>query len=493
MRSTSRTAIIASSFRRGRDPLESVGLRLRSANAPRLRRGLPAGLGHDLSEPIGALSASPLEDHDHGHACAVVGGWIDGEIGNAVKRPMPMLGPLGARPIFDLADESDEPLQGPVEARSSVGSLCAVGVTGHHFALESRAVGTGRGKKTRGECKNCGLERWIGPGARRKTLLIGKVSKRIKPAASRHSSDPTTPDFEACFSLDVLLEALCFTRAGSWAQFDRLAAQCSDESWFVAETARLLSSLGHIDFQLDLRTHRPQTWHVAPTALVNVDNKTAIIVGHRSDDILERVADDAEALGGRLTKESRDGAPAKLIVRGLDLSALFQLAESVAEATSNPTRVCAAGARGIAEVLPAWTDLLGALKMAPWPAEPMERFDVGQNRWVPVPMLSAAGAYKTVSRPSLFSFYPGMGSELWVADSRTIKWLAAACEGQSILGYDRDTQVLRCLLGAQLPGLYERAAVLCSGDAPVVETSGTVAYATVTADVAAAISGRLGS
>ena len=74
-----------------------------------------------------------------------------------------------------------------------------------------------------------------------------------------------------------------------------------------------------------------------------------------------------------------------------------------------------------------------------------------------------------------------------VGDSRIVKYLAARELGWSLVGYDRDRQLLIVPWGAQLPGLYERAAVLCSGEPPLKMTDGTVAYQSVPPVIAAAL------
>ena len=47
------------------------------------------------------------------------------------------------------------------------------------------------------------------------------------------------------------------------------------------------------------------------------------------------------------------------------------------------------------------------------------------------------------------------------------KHLAARRSGRALLAYSPDQQVLAVPLGADLPGLYGRAAVLCSGRLPI--------------------------
>jgi hypothetical protein len=73
------------------------------------------------------------------------------------------------------------------------------------------------------------------------------------------------------------------------------------------------------------------------------------------------------------------------------------------------------------------------------------------------------------------------------ADNRWSKWLAAAVMSVNLLAYDPASQQLTCRMGAQMPGLYERAAVLASGWAPQPLTDATVAYRGTPPEVATAI------
>jgi len=59
------------------------------------------------------------------------------------------------------------------------------------------------------------------------------------------------------------------------------------------------------------------------------------------------------------------------------------------------------------------------------------------------------------------------------------------------MAYDGESRILACHLGAQLPGLYERAAVLSSGEAPQATESGHVAYRGIEPSVARSLASAL--
>lgn len=58
-----------------------------------------------------------------------------------------------------------------------------------------------------------------------------------------------------------------------------------------------------------------------------------------------------------------------------------------------------------------------------------------------------------------------------VGDARLVKFAAALDVGLPLVGYDQAARVLYVPLGADLPGLYGRAAVLASGHPPLENTN----------------------
>ena len=55
-----------------------------------------------------------------------------------------------------------------------------------------------------------------------------------------------------------------------------------------------------------------------------------------------------------------------------------------------------------------------------------------------------------------------------LGDALIVKYLAAREFGTTLIGYDSESEILYVPLGADLPGLYGRAAALSSARPPVV-------------------------
>jgi len=116
-------------------------------------------------------------------------------------------------------------------------------------------------------------------------------------------------------------------------------------------------------------------------------------------------------------------------------------------------------------------------------------FDPAQASWVAVPGVGARGAYRLEQ-----SF---RSSTIWVSDDgalrrtakpggiQLVKHLAARVESRPLLGHLESSNVLVVPLGADLPGVYGRVAMLCSGTPPMVsKATRSLGYAGVPKHVA---------
>ena len=271
------------------------------------------------------------------------------------------------------------------------------------------------------------------------------------------------------------------------------ASQVDDAPWFPVESARLLSALGHIEVALDPITLRPKAWAISPPTLaVLADGRAAVLCGARWPELTDRVIKDAEAIGGMADRMHTDNAPTTVLIRGLGVQDLRLVAASVRDAATMPLSLVVTDSAGVqlAEQLPTLGALAASLPSTPWLGAPTEIFDVSTSRWRSVDFPTLPGAYRISTRPWTFAWRAAVDGQLRVGDSRIVKHLAGATLGQTLLAYDRASQRLTTPLGAALPGLYERAAVLCSG-LPPTRRAGSVCYELVPESVAEAIATRM--
>jgi hypothetical protein len=312
-----------------------------------------------------------------------------------------------------------------------------------------------------------------------------------------HAAEARPIEPEEEIDQGLVLEALCYSQQGSWSTFERLAAHDSDAPWFAVETGRLLSSLGHIDLVLDRRSLRPVFWSVAPTTIASLpSDASAVLCGHRSERLLARLADDVMAIGGRFAIEADPRCPPRVLVTGLEVDDLEAICDSATSALGTLVGFAEAPAVHLAQALDPLRTIADSLPaFVPPVGVGIERFDFDRNRWDAVSDIDEAGAYRFLTRPIRYGFVGRVDlsrRQPLAADNRLAKWLAAAELGVALLAYDEREEKLVCRLGAQLPGLFERAAVLCSGQPPLQRTDGTVLYRDVPEEVASGLWRALG-
>ena len=256
-----------------------------------------------------------------------------------------------------------------------------------------------------------------------------------------------------------------------------IAEQVSDEPWAAAEISRTLSSLGHIDFQLHAQGLRPEQWAITPTTIALVQGGVAVVCGGRSERLRAALSEACVAAGAHLVVEAQDSAPDRWSIH----SGHEVAAEIAKRLTRVGVQVGVARDPGLdyAKALPKMGDVANLLKNVSAPlGVPTKRFDWHANTWVEHTGLITPGAYRYLTQPPAYGVaapggQPGM---VLSVDNRWSKWIAASLLGWGLLAYDPKHRTLICALGAQLPGLYERAAVLSSGWAPQPMQDVTVHY-----------------
>jgi hypothetical protein len=470
-------------------PLASALLRLRSPATPRpiLSEDEPH-LRHHLGEPLGPLSAAPA-----GAPPDVDGALI------LCARPEASIETAGSLPrsadVQGTASEAEEDdLPAPAgEIQGGPPPGCLLG-RAHYFLLPYYGPGSPPAARVEGTCKECGLEKeWPSRPRRARrgvhaatAIHTAEGERRPRPGDLRPIVEDSPADW------DRLLGALSYARRGPWSSFEAMALAVEDSPWFALEAARSLSSLGHLNLTLDPRTLRPIAWSMAPPTIARIGEDRAILCGSRSPELLDALASDIEILDGLLLLEPALEGPTVARIEGLGQGELDELIGASAELPLAP-RLADCPAQALAQELPQLEGLLDALpRLERPPALPLERFDFAIARWAQADGIDGPGAYRFRDRPLRYCVAGSEPGALHIADNRLAKWLGAQQIGLSLMSYDSDSDTLICPLGAQLPGLYERAAVLASGALPVRRRDGTVTYEFVPAEVASALWARLG-
>jgi len=148
-----------------------------------------------------------------------------------------------------------------------------------------------------------------------------------------------------------------------------------------------------------------------------------------------------------------------------------------------------ATAEELAAQLPSLSKVIAALPRVPAPSrtEGLTFFDPPSAKWQDAGSLSLAGAYRIrgFATTDVLRTHEDLASGQMVYSTVHLgKHASALLWGRGpLMAYDVEDQTLRVPLGANLPGLYERAVVLASGLAPY-PSHGSLCYPFVPPQVA---------
>ena len=304
-----------------------------------------------------------------------------------------------------------------------------------------------------------------------------------QPLERKHRSQEIQAKFHRDY--DGLLEACFVLGGGTWSHFERLARQSSNLATFPNEAAQLLSCLGYIDLGLNGLGTRIQQWKVSPTILYSTSNGCAFVAGYRPHSLLRALQQEARNRGGEFIKEPNEHGPARYGIAGIGREFLPDLAESLCRITGIQIRAVERPDRSIAAALPPLSATLTEDRIITSP-EVAAQFDVSRAVWTPISFANLDGLYRTDSMPR--SYVLRRGHTHYELSYRVGKHLAGASNERSLVAYDNASLQLVCPLGAQLPGLYERAVVLSSGLPPTIDLRRrNVVYQQVPNEIASAV------
>jgi hypothetical protein len=260
----------------------------------------------------------------------------------------------------------------------------------------------------------------------------------------------------------VAFDALCHLGAGTASEFTRVAGQVDGTALFADSFLRGLESLGHIDVRRDPGSRSLADFAMTPPTLVEVEGDVWWAVGRTPRSLLERIASAVESAGGSAASSLDGGVPRRTFrcARG-DLEAALEdevLSASIRTDDSVAVRLAAA--------LPPLSRLAAALRRSPVPMHhSVSIWDTAVARWEPV---------NSIARPGGFAPMYGIRSRADVdvgaiafCGPYVAKHVANLWARDPLAGYHAASRSVVVPRGCDLPGLYGRALVLCSGRLPV--------------------------
>ena len=340
-------------------------------------------------------------------------------------------------------------------------------------------------RRFKGHCRICGLEKWYRRSGRRnrsspKTTVVPTPRFVLPPL-------PSVTE-ELSVGTDTLLDAVSTVGAGSGASFQRLVRRVDDAPWASAEYARTLTSLGHIEVVHGGDPGRVSGWAVLPPALVRAasSDNSAFLVGVRRPSLLALLRETADILEAQVTCTPQPEAPQLVTLNVRDPEDLDLIAAEAGVALlPSPSATLLRACPPLDEIATT------ARITAPPGGAQVSRYDPTLGKWEPVAGIAGDGSYRFDTRPTRYLI--NHRRRWFEVDNLLAKYAAGALQGVASLAYDGETRIVCVPLGARLPGLFERAVVLCSGHAPMATGDGRVAYFEVPADVAGLLWSKLGS
>lgn len=260
----------------------------------------------------------------------------------------------------------------------------------------------------------------------------------------------------------VAIDNVMHAGGGGHRTLEYVARQVEDSALFAGTFAQVLESRGDIEIRRD-RDLKPVEWAATPPCLAELATGEFMLTGRWTVEAFSNLAVLSEKAGGRLEEPLDPAGVPVYAVSGVSAS---QIAHIAAEAGAY--KVIPNAAELIAASLPPLSQVLGALHRVPMPvARRIERYHLASSSWVRVSTAIEPGAYRLES--NFMTTYLVRTSDdiavgaAAVATSHLAKHLAALLAGRPLLAYNADKRALYVPIGADLPGLYGRAAVLCSG------------------------------
>jgi hypothetical protein len=445
----------------GGSPTKPEMLRLRSADNPAIAIDTTERnpIGHDPAAAAFGLIARRTRA-----AKAVRGVPVDGK--SLERGPAPRAGTPGwydARRSSPRVEERNAAIAFP-----EAGATC-MATGAHHMMVETAH----RGQATvEGVCKHCGLVKRYPTRFKQKPTRKGSSTPRIAPRLDVHELDAVkqiTVDWQAGF------DAVCHVGGGPISYLERIATQMEPSELFRLTFARRLENLGHIEIERDPGSLLATSWEVIEPTLVGLRAGEIVLIGFRSDRMMVAIEDLLHTLHAHLTIDGSIDAPSVVNIAGLSNDGIFDMAKAIEKAAEKHLFFTPNAAERLAAQLPPLSRALAGLPTTPMiGARSYERWDPITARFGPVSDAGRPGAYRLTGfkRAYIYRRAEDLGSMSAVlGDAQIVKYAAALDSKQSLLGYDSSAEVLYVPLGADLPGLYGRAATLASGYPPTENTA----------------------
>lgn len=360
--------------------------------------------------------------------------------------------------------------------------------TGAHYIKLPDYMGKTSKTSIAGTCIQCGLVKRF-PARYSKGAQVIPTSKGleqpVRPWVDVSQVAPVRE--EDSVSNNLVLDVLSFVGEGTASSLEQVGFQVEPSSLFLDRLTRGLEALGHIETLKELRSLRIHRWEIAPPALVELSDGTFSLVGHRSS----RLVDALQALGARSNaplERTKQTAGPDLVRLPISRQIARSIAEELSRELGYSVHVVVDAALSIARLLPPLSRVIETLPRQTMPhVEFVGRWNPMLAKWESASEASVPGVYRITGNGMLYCIREEtdiLEGKMRRGDARLVKHAAGLLRGEPLVGYDTEKKTLYAPRGADLPLLYERAAVLCSGLTPEHGSDRVVRYRSVPKAVA---------
>lgn len=394
-----------------------------------------------------------------------------------------------------------ESLSLPVPSATS----CLVSGT-HNFHFPGFKRGEPKGSWMTGVCSGCGAvqrtptSHWkaLRPEIRDEILRRRgrQVAERRAPVDVVPTGEETTiaqlPEMSVpSVAPTVITDALAHIGRGDVAMLLTLTSQSPDHTVDHSQYLRDLVALGTVEAVRD-QTFRRTAWESSPPAVIRLVSGRYALGGAWPLEKVAGVEAVVHAVGGRFV-HPEDGTMLPWFEVD-DLAEVFEYVELTGIVDAGET------SRELASYLPDLSEVAGALprKDVRMEGGACQMYLVRELAWIDVADWGAPGLYRRHRGHRRDYWFRGASDvrdgTAAAVDVELGKHLVAAVSGEPLLSYDPESHRLTVPLGARLPELYERTAVLCSGRTPITAPDDfSITYPDVPADVVATLFARMSS
>lgn len=366
-------------------------------------------------------------------------------------------------------------------------------LTGAHREILPPA---GPGKPTSlfitGTCKNCGQTK--------RYPTAGWLAEKIKRRNGRN--DAVTAQAAVTQEVPVVdalveggrnwlpaLDALHYCGHGSVKDLATIARNIHNSASFEHEFMRTVEHLGLVEISRDDMLS-PVSFEIAATCLTELATGAIVLTGAWSKSAVDEAFTVAQSLGGEIYYNDPENVSLPMI-EGLDIHELHSGIDN------DSLTVVTDAAWHLLHRLPRLSDLIPSLPRTVMPGwTSIEVFDPIDGRWKESHNDQNVGAYRVKNNyRSTYCFRTSddiSTNKTVICDVTLAKHLSAQSAGLPLIAYNAEEGTLSVPLGAELPGLYGRAATLCAGRKPEVNFSSySLEYSAITQEFADALMGRL--